>query len=260
VIALLLCTALIQGRVVDGQTLRPLTDVAIAVAPLSVKNEIALSGDRAPAASPNAHVVMTDENGRFEVDAPGEAYVLTAYGASAGRVTFHGVFPSGDGDVGDLRLLVPTNEERATLSRINAFRARFGVRTRLVFDENLMESARFWASEELASGHVGHTCATIGRPAGCSEFNDYFHSLRGAPVDWRAGQDAAFDSDTRWDDPESGFEDEGRLCVTPYDWHHCTRADRETGHFTNIMAAAQWIGLGKEYQAGVGAYFAMNMI
>ncbi|HET9030070.1 MAG TPA: CAP domain-containing protein [Candidatus Aquilonibacter sp.] len=160
--------------------------------------------------------------------------------------SFHGTFPSGSVPR-RIALLRLTDDERNAVVRVNAFRRRFGLAP-LHVDENLMETARYWATQERRSGRIGHTCAALGSPAGCIEFNAYFHRLPGAPADWFSGQNAAFDTYSTWGAPVSGFENEE------------TATTGERGHFLNLVDASRWIGLGETRVPGYGSYFAMNLM
>ena len=111
-----------------------------------------------------------------------------------------------------------------------------------------MESARYWASVEGRTQRIGHTCAALGNPDGCIEFNAFYHRLPGAFNDWQCGQNAAFDTISSWSDPDQGFEDEEH------------QAGGERGHYLNIISADRWIGLGKAGVPGIGTYFAMNVL
>ena len=172
--------------------------------------------------------------------------MVEADGAPLNYADFHGSFPATQ-PPRVIRLLSLSADERRALDRVNAFRASFH-QPPLQADENLMETARYWAREERLAGRIGHTCAQLRSPAGCLEFNAYFHSLPGAPLDWFAGQNAAFDTISSWIAPETGFENE-RL-----------QTGGERGHFLNLIEASRWIGLGKTRVPGYGAYFAMNLI
>ena len=212
----------LHGRVVDAQTGAPLSGVTVSI---------------------NAQTTRTSADGTFALTAAAP-FTITASGESRGYVSFHGSFES-TGDL-TIRLSRPTTDERDALAQINRFRELHALAP-LALDENLMESARFWAEQERHAGRIGHTCAALGNPRGCIEFNAYFHALPGAPQDWFCGQNAAFDSDPSWSDPDQGFEAE-------------EHARGERGHFINLVSAKNWIGLGKADQPGVGTYFAMNVL
>lgn len=208
----LLLAALTFVHVVDGATGSPLRDI-----PVSVSRD---AGDPS----------------RVTVE---------AIGSKNGYANFHGSFSAGSVPA-VVRLLRLSADERRALERVNTFRARYGAAP-LEPDENLTETARYWAREERLSGRVGHTCATLAHPPGCIEFNAYFHGLPGAPLDWFAGQNAAFDTISSWLGPESGFENE-------------RSAAEDRGHFLNLIGASRWIGLGEMRVPGYGVYFAMNLI
>lgn len=233
----------VSGTVIDGDTGMPIAHVPVAVMPASPASQELMNGDDAPAA---ALVTSTDDSGHFSLPKPEGSYFLDAYGARAGRVSFHGVFR--EDSAGTIRLLRPTDEERAALAQLNAFRASRGIAAALVFDENLMESARYWAALERSAQRIGHTCAALDNPQDCVEFNAFYHRLPGAPGEWFCGQNAAFDTVSAWSDPDRGFEDEEH------------QAGGERGHYINIMSANRWIGLGKAGAPGVGTFFAMNVL
>ena len=233
----------VSGTVIDGDTGAPLAHVAVAAMPAGAANQALMNGDDAPAA---ALVTTTDDSGRFSLPRPSGTFFLDAYGARLGHVSFHGTFERDA--AGTIRLLRPTDEERAALAQLNGFRAERGVTATLVFDENLMESARYWAALERSAQRIGHTCEALGNPQGCVEFNAFYHSLPGAPSEWFCGQNAAFDTVSAWSDPDRGFEDEEH------------QAGGERGHYINIISANRWIGLGKAGAPGVGTFFAMNVL
>ncbi|MDQ2865976.1 MAG: hypothetical protein M3R51_07090 [Candidatus Eremiobacteraeota bacterium] len=233
----------VSGVVVDGETGRPISGVTVALSARGIDNNAAMSGDDV---ARDATTVQTDRDGKFVLWSTQSGFLLTAYGKSNGRVAFHGVFPTGG--VGTIKLLRPTREERSALAQLNAFRAARGIPGTLAFDENLMESARYWAALEGRTQRVGHTCASLGNPKGCIEFNAFYHQLPGAPREQFCGQNAAFDEISSWTDPDQGFEDEEH------------QSGGERGHYLNIISADRWVGLGKTGVPGVGTYFAMNML
>ncbi|HTU81920.1 MAG TPA: carboxypeptidase-like regulatory domain-containing protein [Candidatus Acidoferrales bacterium] len=259
----------LTGRVVAAESGRPLAGVAVAIAPDDNADGAPMAGDQPPTGLETAAVTRTDSDGRFSLPLPPSyRYLLDAYGRPFDRATFHGDFAGNVRVVDTLKLTAPNPDERAALAQINRFREDPGGKPQLathwptlVFDENLMESARFWAHEEKRAGRIGHTCAALGRPSGCIEFNAFFHQLPGAPLNWDAGQNAAFDTVPSWSDPNEGFEDEGLNCRPAFDWRRCGRATSdETGHFINVMTARQWAGFGESQEPGVGTYYALNII
>lgn len=172
--------------------------------------------------------------------------VVDADGWDLHYASFHGVFAP-NAIPRRIRLLALSDDERNAVDRVNRFRQRFGLAP-LRVDENLTETARYWSEQERRSGRIGHTCAALGAPASCIEFNSFFHALPGAPRDWFSGQNAAFDTYSTWLAPEAGFEQE----------EHATTGER--GHFLNLIGASRWIGLGETRVPGYGAYFAMNLM
>ncbi len=258
----------ISGIVVDQATGEPLVGLKVSVAPYSADYEDAMAGDAVPAIRISTTVTGVDGSFAISTQTRSPVVLVDVYGAPQGHVTFHGVFVSGVVRIPVIRLVEPTHEERRALAQINAFRAapggtpRYGDSKPLVFDQNLVESARYWALQEKRARRIGHTCAQLGNPTGCVEFNAYFHALPGAPQDDDAGQNAAFDSATSWSEPDQLFEVEGSLCR--YNWHSCPGgndgASGQTGHYLNLMLASRWIGFGKAVADGYGSFFAQNLI
>lgn len=256
----------VVGRVVDFGSGRPLAGILVAAASDSSEVTAQLAGDRLSNSGSGVVTAVTDADGTFTLPTPaGTHFLFDAFGSPQSHVTFHGIFASGLHNLGTIRLIEPTADERAGLEELNRFRGapggvgRYAAATRLVFDENLMESARFWAQQEVRAGLVGHSCGSLGNPPNCVEFNAFFHSLAGAPQDWFAGQNAAFDRFSSWRDTNSMFEYEGRHCAQAFNWHSCGYND-EVGHFVNIMSASRWVGLGAKRRRDAGVYYTMNLI
>jgi hypothetical protein len=272
--ALLLCTATakaatISGVVVDASTGRPLPGIAVAAAPYDGNFEAPMAGDAPPAQLVPDARALTSADGSFRVTIAATIrwIALDVYGAPHGFVTYHGVFAAGTAAISQVRLITPTAAERRALAQINAFRRapggafEYGEQLPLVLDQNLVLSARYWASEEKRAHRIGHTCAQLGDPDGCIDFNAYFHALPGAPQDDDAGQNAAFDTDSSWSEPARLFEIEGSLCH--YNWRACPSgrdgSAAQTGHYVNLMSARRWVGFG-EAIAVDGSYFALNLL
>jgi hypothetical protein len=255
----------IDGRIVDFRSGQPLAGIVVVAAPDRDDFANQLEGDRVANGGPGIVTAVTNANGSFTLALPFTGrFLFDALGAPQSHVTFHGAYATGNQTLGTVRLIEPTNDERAALEELNRFRGapggvgRYGAATRLVFDENLMESARFWAEQEVRAGRIGHTCRALGNPPNCIEFDAFFHALPGAPQDWSPAQNAAFDAVYSWSDPNSTFEIEGRLCAPAYNWRGCGYND-EVGHFVNIMSANRWVGLGAKGLRD-GVYYAMNLI
>jgi hypothetical protein len=260
--------ATISGSVIDAATGRPVAGVPVAATGYSGDFSSPIAGDTLPEPAPGS-LAVTAADGSYTLDAPGDGgpIALVIYGASHGFVTYHGVFAPGVTLVPRVQLIKPTAAEQHALNEINAFRrapggrAQYGASQPLVFDENLVLAARFWAREEGRAHRIGHTCAQLGEPSGCIEFNAYFHSLTGAPQDDDAGQNTAFDTDAGWSEANRLFEIEGSLCG--YNWHACSGgADgsaAQTGHYVNLMSARRWAGFG-ETTADDGSYFTVNLL
>ncbi len=256
----------LQGRVVDFASGRALAGIVVAAAPANDDFAKMLKGDRLSESEPGIVTAVTDVDGRFVLPVPlGERFLFDTFGEPQAHVTFHGLFAVGSANLGTVRLIEPTRDERTALEELNRFRGApggrggYGAQTKLVFDENLMESARFWAAQEVRAERIGHTCNALGNPPNCVEFNSFLHNLAGVPPEWSAAQNAAFDDVSSWADPNTMFEIEGRRCASPYNWRDCGY-NEEVGHFVNIMSASRWIGLGAEGAQNSGVYYAMNLI
>lgn len=256
----------IDGRLVDFESGRPLAGIVVAAVPENGDPGNALASDRLTNPAAAVGTAVTAADGSFSVPLPsGGRFLFDAFGASQSHVTFHGVFAADQYELGTLRLIAATGDESAALAQLNRFRGapggigHYAAPTRLVFDENLMESARFWAQQEVRAGRIGHTCGALGNPPKCVEFDAYFHALPGAPQDWSPAQNAAFDATSSWADPNMIFEIEGRRCAPAYNWRSCGY-NEDVGHFVNIMSADRWVGLGAKGLRDAGVYYAMNLI
>lgn len=233
-------------------------------------------------------------------------FYFAAYGGAAyGNNSFHGQFAStntygqgGSGlNVGTIKLTDPSAEEIANVAHVNAFRAApgpgnlyggsyggssatypqlssnasYGVSNTLVMDENLIETAKYWAGEMHTAGRLGHTCAAIGNPTGCIEQSAFYAALPGEPssatVDGNAatGYFSWAGTGGTWPNSsaQSAFEVEGDNyygageCPTVWDAPTCVGGDPPggAGHFISEMAASQWIGLGEVEGAGASSAF-----
>lgn len=266
--ALLLALATITGTVHDARTGRPVAGIVVAAGAYEDDFSAPMAGE-APPALPPGSVAVTARDGSYtlRIDDSIHWIALDVYGAPDGYVTYHGVFSKGLSVAPDIGLVAPTAAERRALDEINAFRrapggaALYG-NAPLVFDQNLVLAARYWANEERIAHRIGHTCAQLGNPVNCVEFNAYFHALPGAPQDDDAGQNTAFDPNPSWTDANRLFESEGALCH--YNWYACgggpDGSARQTGHYVNLMSARRWIGLGEAAAGGEGSYFALNVL
>ena len=264
----LLLAAYLSGVVIDRKTGESLSGITVAAAPYEGRFDSDMAGD-APPSDGDALTTVTRADGSYDLPLPvGYGKIaVDVYGAPFGFATYHGVFPPRVREIPVVQLVAPTPAEQHALDQINAFRnapggaVAYGVAQPLIFDQNLLLTARYWAAEESRAHRIGHTCAQLGNPAGCIEFNAYFHALPGALQGYYSGQNAAFDTDPSWDATDRLFEIEGGLCH--YDWRACpSGADGstlQTGHYVNLMAARRWIGLG-EASDRYGMFFAENFL
>jgi hypothetical protein len=262
--------ATLTGVVVDARTGRPLAGLAIAASSYDGDFRGSMAGDAPPATLPPGASTVTGPDGSYVVTVDGTSpwVMLDVYGAPRGFATYHGIFAATTTRVPLLRLVAPNAAERHALAQINAFRrapggnASYGIAQPLIFDQNLVLAARYWAGQQMRAHRIGHTCAALGNPVGCIEFNAYFHALPGAPPFDDAGQNAAFDTDPSWTQPDQLFEAEGNLCG--YNWHACEGgrdgSASQTGHYVNLMIARRWAGFGEAAAAGDGSYFALNLL
>jgi hypothetical protein len=273
VCALVICgaraaAATISGTVIDATTGRPFEGVTVAAA--SYDNDLygTMAGDAVPSLAAASVTTGTDGSYTIAIADTASPIALDVYGSAYGFMTFHGVFAAGTTRAPQVRLIRPTAIEQRALNQINAFRrapggrSQYGEMQPLVFDQNLVLAARYWASEERLAHRIGHTCAQLGSPVSCIEFNAYFHSLAGAPPDDDAGQNTAFDTDASWSAANHLFEIEGALCG--YNWRACPGgvdgSAAQTGHYINLMSARRWIGLGEATAPGDGSYFTVNLL
>ena len=197
--------ATIIGKIVDAGTGNPVSGLTVAVESAIAGNTAAMAGSSAPG---GALTAVTAADGTFTItntlSSPYQTdFYLDVYGgAGYSNNSIHGQFyvggkfgvgggamsATGVSDLGTMKLTNPTAEEATTLARMNTFRASpggfpaYANNAILVFDENLLETAGYWATETHTAGVVGHTCTSIGSPAGCIEPNTYLQSLPGSPA------------------------------------------------------------------------------
>lgn len=261
--------ATIIGTVVDAGSGNPIAGITVAVETAVAGNTAPMAGSSAPVGSLTA---VTAADGTFTIvntlAAPNQTnFYLDVYGAAAySNNSIHGQFfpgghfgvgggamsATGVSNIGTVKLTNPTAEEATTLARMNTFRASPGGFTAyannatLVFDENLLEQAQYWANDTHTAGVVGHTCASIGSPAGCIEPNIYLQSLPGSAVGNASAQSVggAF---ANWAAVETAIENEGLSCTPHYDTPNCPIGDPPAGagHYINLMTTSKWVGLGQ---------------
>ncbi|MHB8461337.1 MAG: CAP domain-containing protein [Vulcanimicrobiaceae bacterium] len=291
-------TRVITGTIVDAATGKPIAGITVAAAPAgstpprSAANEAALGGSRAPVGNPRVVTATTARDGTFSLPC-GTAFTVnevnfcdpadfffSAYGGTHyANNAFHGRFWSlavyGNGgtglNVGTLKLTKPTAEEVAALAQINRFRAapgpiggptfpQYGGLPPLLFDEDLIETARYWATEvhhywnPSWTTRSPHTCAGLGNPPGCLAFDTYYTLLPGFQLGG-SSQNISIFADG-WTGPthayaNQGFESEGMYCApSAWNWQACPDVAPDghvgqTGHFRNIMGNYTYAGLGE---------------
>jgi hypothetical protein len=247
----------VTGTVVDGTTGVPIVGASVY---LSQSTVIAGATPPPTSASPWPFAT-TAADGSFDVTnvAPSSwtasfAYVGAGYPVYAtaqwidvfptdGHAAYHAIrtiAPSGTTNLGSIQIARPSAADIAWLNQINSDRATAGVppvNSPLIFDSVTLQTARFWAQEMLAGNFFAHTCPSA--PATCTEFW-LFETQRGSiPSSQNIDQQSAGGT---WQNAEAAFMAETANCPGA-DWQTCPFTET-TGHYINIMSAANWAGVG----------------
>lgn len=282
----------VSGKVIDKGSSAAISGLTVAVMPANSAFNASIAGATPPPANVNILTTTTDQTGAFKIALPttnglnygGTNYetnfYLVVYGGSTySYMTFHGEFYPGTplganaggftaagADVGTLHLMQPTAAESGVLAQLNTFRtapgpiggptypqyaSKYGP---LALDENMSESAVYWANEVHNAGIAGHTCASIGNPPGCIEYSTYANSLPGGSIS-SSSQDLDYNA-LGWNGGATGyanqdFEAEGSYCSpNPWDYTACPSQAPEgqlgqTGHYVTLMETTKWAGLGE---------------
>jgi uncharacterized protein YkwD len=216
-----------------------------------------IAGATAPPSLPSGDVMaVANSGGAFALDttATGTAYIMVFPGASdtSHTAAIHRTVSLVSGkNVLPVQLMAAvTSDEAGWLAQVNADRAANGAPP-LVFDEALVESARYWANFMGRTGYFNHcipasSCGgTATPPPGAAPqdatpatrdayFNAYFGS-------WGENIAAGFPN---WESAESAFMAEKANC--PGDTATGCPFNDSTGHFLNIVDASYlWVGLGE---------------
>jgi len=218
-----------------------------------------VSGPTAPPVAPSGDVATTtDASGRFglSTSATGKQYIMVfpAPHDSLHTAVIHRVvtLASGKTSLATQLMAVVTTDEAAWLAQVNLDRAANGAAP-VVFDEALLESARYWSNFMGRTGYFAHcipaaSCtpgATATPPpgAGPQDANPgtrdaYFGAITGG---W--GENIAAGYGT-WGGAESAFMAEKANC--PGGSAVGCPFGPSTGHFLNIVNQSYvWAGLGE---------------
>ncbi len=162
-----------------------------------------------------------------------------------------------------LLMAAVTADEAAWLARVNSDRAANGAAP-VVFDESLLESARYWSNFMARTGYFAHcvpasacTAGDTATPPPSAQAFDANPGTRdayfGGAIGWWGENIAA--GFTTWSDAESAFMAEKSLCPGA-SYSSCSFGET-TGHFLNIVDPTFiWTGLA-EARGGVkyGSYY-----
>jgi hypothetical protein len=263
----------VTGTAVDEVSGRP-----IAGAIVYVSGQTVIAGATPPPAPPAAWPsATTAADGSFDVtNVPASDWTVNfsyagagypVYGSAQwieifspdGHAAFHAlrsIAQAGTTDLGSIAIALPSAGDRTWLEQINSDRATLGVphvTTQLTFDSVTLQTARYW-SEQMASGDFfAHTCPALA--GGCVEFWLYETQRGSIPSAQNISEQGANGS---WQAAEAAFVAEMANCPGS-NWQTC--ADSETtGHYINIMQAANWAGVGMTQTVTAPAvqYYAEN--
>jgi uncharacterized protein YkwD len=247
----------VAGTAVDDVTGRP-----IAGAIVYVSGTTAIAGATPPAAPASPWpMTTTAADGSFDVkNVPPSTWTASFTYAGAGYPVYPNaqwieIFPAdghaafhalrsiatvGTTALGNIAIALPSATDAAWLNQINSDRAALGVpsvNSPLVFDSVTLQTARYWASAMESGGFFAHTCPAA--PTACVEFWLYETQRGSIPSAQNISEQGSSGS---WQAAEAAFMAETANCPGA-DWQTCTYAET-TGHYINIMAAANWAGVG----------------
>jgi hypothetical protein len=161
----------------------------------------------------------------------------------------HSIAVTGTTNLGTLAIALPSPSDIAWLKQINGDRATRGVpavNAALTFESVTLQTARYWAGQMESGGFFAHTCPT-GAPS-CSPFWLYETEHGGMPSSQNIDMQVA---NGTWQTAEAAFIAEIGNCPGG-DWQTCPFSE-STGHYINIMQAANWAAV-----ASTGPYFVEN--
>lgn len=262
----------ITGTVLDDTTGRP-----IAGALVYVSGSAVIGGATPPATAAKLPSATTAADGSFSVsNVPASdwtvsfAYVGTGYPVYAnaqwlaifspdGHAAFHAlrsIALTGTTDLGNIPIALPSTADLAWLAQINADRATLGiphVTAPLALDSITLQTARYWAGQMASGNFFAHTCPAA--PPTCVEFWLYETQRGSLPSAQNISEQGASGS---WQTAEAAFMAETANCPGG-DWQTCTYGET-TGHYVNIMEAANWAGVGMAQTVPTPAiqYYAEN--
>jgi hypothetical protein len=263
----------ITGTAVDESTGRP-----IAGAIIYISGQTVIAGATPPPATaspwPSA---ITAADGSFDVkNVPASAWTVSfsyvgagypVYGNAQwveifspdGHAAFHAlraIAPAGTTNLGSIAIALPSAGDNAWLEQINSDRATQGiphVATPLTFDSVTLQTARYWTGQMASGDFFAHTCPAV--PAGCQEFWLYETQRGSIPSAQNISEQGASGS---WQAAEAAFMAETANCAGG-NWQTCTFSET-TGHYINVMQAANWAGVGmtQTVMAPAVQYYAEN--
>lgn len=225
-----------------------------------------VTGATAPPSLPSDDVMaVTNSGGAFALStaATGAQYIMVFPAASdkvhAAAIHRTTTLVAGKNALPTQLMAAVTSDEAAWLTQVNADRAANGAAP-LVFDEALLESARYWANFMGTTGYFNHcipasSCGggSATPPPGAAPQDAtpatrdaYFNAYFGG---WGENIAAGFGD---WQGAESAFMAEKANC--PGDTAVGCPFSESTGHFLNIVDQSYlWVGLG-EATGGAAPY------
>jgi hypothetical protein len=263
----------VAGTAIDDTTGRP-----IAGAVVYVSGETVIAGATPPAATatpwPSA---TTAADGSFDVkNVPPSswtasfAYVGAGYPIytnaqwieifpADGHAAFHAlrsIATAGTTTLGNIAIALPSAADSAWLKQIESDRATLGVppvQSPLVFDSVTLQTARYWAGQMQSGDFFAHTCPAA--PTTCIQFWLYETQHGSVPSAQNISEQG---SNGSWQAAEGAFMAETANCPGG-NWQTCAYTET-TGHYINIMEAANWAGVGSAQSAAAPftQYYAEN--
>jgi hypothetical protein len=262
----------VAGIAVDEATGRPIAGAGVYVSGGTV---IAGATPPAPAASPWPSTT-TAADGSFDVKnvatsswTASFAYAGAGYPVYTnaqwieifpvdGHAAFHAirsVAAAGTTTLGSIAIALPSSADITWLNQINSDRATLGVpavTSPLIFDSITLQTARYWAVQMESGDFFAHTCPA--EPTTCVAFWLYETQRGSVPSAQNISEQG---SNGSWQAAEAAFMAETANCPSS-DWQTCPYTET-TGHYINIMEAANWAGVGSAQTAApIVQYYAEN--
>jgi hypothetical protein len=254
-------TGYAAGQVVDDASGRPIAGALVVISPNVYSGSFLPHTNRAKR-EPQA---TTDASGKFTVTrllqsevptwswkyavpsatpVPNPEWIEVFLPAKDGHATYHGfetINYERANNLGIISLTTPTTDEIAWKRRIERDRAHLSVpavRTPLVFDSITLLAARRWAAYMAANDWYNHPCPPPNAGyAPCVLTWQWEIEHHGMP----SAENIAY-ANPDWASAEAAFMSERFNCPRR-NWKKCPWSET-TGHYINISAASNWIGLG----------------